>query len=214
MKTITLATFLDEAKEYTEEEARRIERNRDTDKAWPADQVRTAASLQVDVQRLGRVVDAQQTTNEDKPILDVAQCVKVVSGLLRGKGFDVESHETIGLLQVRRGASVVYNQYVVNEFDTTMSMYMLLGPKCIADEIERSFMANCTTYASGTTQNDSRNGFAKVGGMREAEGNCSNVRCLRTHHFELHNDAIFADLKPTCIRCGALVVNLKWCNQT
>lgn len=51
-------THLDEAREYTEKEACSIERTSGTDKAWPADQVRAAASLQVDVQRLRRVVDA------------------------------------------------------------------------------------------------------------------------------------------------------------
>lgn len=166
----------------------------------------------MDVQRLRRVVDTQ-TTNEDKPILDVAQCVKVVSGLLREKGFDVESHETIGLLQVRRGASVVYNQYVVNEFDTTMSMYMLLGPKCIADEIERSFIANCTTHASRTTQDDSRNDFATLHGMREAEGKCSNPRDNVIISYEFVATTNLAEVHAKCPQCGAPVINLKWCNQ-
>ena len=46
---------LDDAWEVGEEEARSIERSRGTDKAWPADQVRKAASLQVDMQRLRNV---------------------------------------------------------------------------------------------------------------------------------------------------------------
>jgi hypothetical protein len=47
-------THLDDAWEVDEETARAAENNRDTDKAWPADVVRAAASMQVDVQRLTR----------------------------------------------------------------------------------------------------------------------------------------------------------------
>lgn len=43
---------LEDAWEVDEEKARRIERGRDTDKAWPADIVRAAASMHVDAQRL------------------------------------------------------------------------------------------------------------------------------------------------------------------
>ena len=46
---------LDDAMEVGEEDARKIERSRGTDKAWPADQVRAAATMQVDVQRLKAV---------------------------------------------------------------------------------------------------------------------------------------------------------------
>jgi hypothetical protein len=45
---------LSEAWEVDEEKARQIERGRDTDKAWPADVVRAAASTYVDMQRLRR----------------------------------------------------------------------------------------------------------------------------------------------------------------
>lgn len=38
-------THLDDAREVPAYEALRIERNRSTDKAWPADQVRAAVSL-------------------------------------------------------------------------------------------------------------------------------------------------------------------------
>ena len=48
-------THLDQAGEYTEEEAREIARARDTEKAIPCDVVREAASLQVDAQRLARI---------------------------------------------------------------------------------------------------------------------------------------------------------------
>lgn len=45
---------LNDAWEVDEDEARRIERNRDTDKAWPADVVRAAVTPHVDIQRLPR----------------------------------------------------------------------------------------------------------------------------------------------------------------
>ena len=44
----------DDAWEVSEEQARRIERNRDSDKAWPADIVRAAVTPHVDIQRLPR----------------------------------------------------------------------------------------------------------------------------------------------------------------
>jgi hypothetical protein len=46
---------LSEAWEVSEEEARRIERTRGTDKAWPAHVVRAAASTHVDMQKLRRI---------------------------------------------------------------------------------------------------------------------------------------------------------------
>lgn len=119
-----------EARECTEKEARSIERNRDTDKAWPADQVRAAASLQVDVQRLRRVVDA-------RPVAEPS--------------------------------------------------------------------TNGTAH-----EDDGRNGFTTLGGMREAEGNCSdrNDRCIT--YFVLPANANLADVDAKCANCGAQVVNVKW----
>lgn len=45
-------TDLEDAWEVDEDKACRIERNRETDKAWPADVARAAARTHVDVQRL------------------------------------------------------------------------------------------------------------------------------------------------------------------
>lgn len=45
-------SHLDDALECDAAAAKNIEENRDTDKAWPAKLVRSAASLHVDVQRL------------------------------------------------------------------------------------------------------------------------------------------------------------------
>ena len=62
-------THLDEALECGEEEARAIKRNRNTDKAWPAEQIRAAASVQVDVQRI-------------RPIVDVVPCADIPNGVI------------------------------------------------------------------------------------------------------------------------------------
>jgi hypothetical protein len=48
-------SHLDEAWEVDEPTARKMEQRRDTDKAWPADVVRSAASLHVDIQRLRKL---------------------------------------------------------------------------------------------------------------------------------------------------------------
>lgn len=45
---------IEEAGEFDEDEARNIERSRKSDKAWPVDTVRAAASMMVDMQRLRR----------------------------------------------------------------------------------------------------------------------------------------------------------------
>jgi hypothetical protein len=54
-------TELEEAGEYPEDEARRIEANRSTDKAWPCEAVRACASTHVRGERLREAVQELPT---------------------------------------------------------------------------------------------------------------------------------------------------------
>lgn len=56
--------YLDEAWEVDEAKARSIERSRETDKAWPADQVRAAICQMVDMQRLRSVAAKADAPHE------------------------------------------------------------------------------------------------------------------------------------------------------